>query len=251
MTGFITSRISIAWLFILTTSMTFGKSIADDDSFYQAMKREDISAMSRLIEQVNDANIRLDDGRTALMLAAKLGASQVVETLLNNGADIHARNLNGGTALMYAAINGDLNTMKLLLNHGAEVNVDAKFNWTALMVAAAKGHTDAVLILIEHGADVNARDAYQWTPLMRATHSGYQQTVATLLAHSQVNVNEQDENGATALHHAATNGDIEIVELLLKYGAETSIKDRFELSARDRAQVSKHFSIVKLLDSSS
>ncbi len=225
--------------------------LAEADSFYEAMKREDIVAMSRYVDQLQDPNIRLADGRTALMLAAKLSSREVVKKLLHAGAGINDRNLNGGTALMYSAIRGNSETMMLLLEHGAEVNAAAKFGWTALMIAAAKGHAKITSILIDHGAEVNIRDVYRWTPLMRASFSGHEQAVAALLNDANIDVNAQDDNGATAMHHAATNGYAGIVKLLLEHNASSSIKDRFELDPRGRAIVNNHALIVSLLDSRS
>lgn len=243
--------VAIAALSLILIGSAIKVPLAEADSFFEAMKREDIVAMSRYVDQLQDPNIRLNDGRTALMLAAKLSSREVVKKLLSAGAEINDRNLNGGTALMYSAIPGDSETLMLLLNHGAEVNVAAKFGWTALMVAAAKGHAEFTSILLDHGAEVNTRDVYRWTPLMRASYSGHEQAVAALLSDEKIDVNAQDDNGATAMHHAATNGHVGIVELLLEHNASSSIRDRFELDPRGRAIVNNHASIVSLLDSRS
>ncbi len=243
------SRFPLIVFGILAFATGFPATLAlgDSDGFYKALKREDVVSMSQYVDQIDDANMRLEDGRTALMMAAKLGSSEIVRKLLNAGADINDRNFNGGTALMYSAIRGDQETLTLLLENGAEVNLDAKFGWTALMVAAAKGHTDQVSVLLEYGANANVRDIYEWTPLMRATFSGHGQTVAALLNHAQTDVDAQDENGATALHHAATNGFEPIVELLLERDASMAIRDRFGLNARDRAVANEHAAIAGLL----
>lgn len=243
--------VAIAGLSLTLIGNAIKVPLAEADSFYEAMKREDIVAMSRFVDQLQDPNIRLDDGRTALMLAAKLSSREVVKKLLIAGAEINDRNLNGGTALMYSAIRGDPETLMLLLENGAEVNVGAKFGWTALMVAAAKGHAEITSILLDHGAEVNIRDIYHWTPLMRASFSGHEQAVAVLLSDAEIDVNAQDDNGATAMHHAATNGYAGIVELLLEHNASSSIRDRFELDPRGRAVVNNHTLIVSLLDSRS
>ena len=241
----------IAGLSLTLIGHAINVPLAQADSFYEAMKREDIVAMSRYVDQLQDPNIRLNDGRTALMLAAKLSSREVVKKLLSAGAEINDRNSNGGTALMYSAIRGDSETLMLLLDHGADVNLTAKFGWTALMVAAAKGHAEIISILLNHGAEVNTRDVYRWTPLMRASFTGHEQAVAALLDDANIDVNAQDDNGATAMHHAATNGYVGIVELLLEHNASSSIRDRFELDPRGRAIVNNHASIVSLLDNRS
>ena len=243
--------VAIACLSLTLIGYVIKVPLVEADSFFEAMKREDIVAMSRYVDQLQDPNIRLNDGRTALMLAAKLSSREVVSKLLSAGAEINDRNLNGGTALMYSAIRGNSETVLLLLDHGAEVNAAAKFGWTALMVAAAKGHAEITYILIDHGAEVNIRDVYRWTPLMRASFSGHEQAVAALLSDANIDVNAQDDNGATAMHHAATNGYAGIVELLLEHNASSSIRDRFELDPRGRAIVNDHASIVSLLDNRS
>jgi len=62
-------------------------------------------------------------------------------------------------------------------------------------------------------------------------------------------VNAKDEFGYTALHLAADRGNINVVELLLKHGADPTIKDGDGLSAAEIAQVAGHAEITKLVSS--
>ena len=219
---------------------------ADRLAFIKALKTEDMKTAYSLLHFVDDVNKPLDDGRTALMLASKFGMFEMVSDLIEAGADVNARNLNGGTALMYAAIRGDEATVDLLLKQGARVNLTAKFGWSALMVASAKGHANVVEKLVDAGADVNSRDVYHWTPLMRASYAGYADAVSELLASPRTEIDAADENDASALHHAATNGHKEVVKVLLDHCAQISVTDKFGWSPLDRAAANQNESIIQM-----
>ena len=59
--------------------------------------------------------------------------------------------------------------VRFLVENGADVNARDEDDQTALHEAAHKGHIDVVRFLVENGADVNARNKYDQTPLHRAT----------------------------------------------------------------------------------
>ena len=95
-------------------------------------------------------------GYTPLLVAAKLGHAQVIETLLASGADPNAPTMNGTTPLMFAAQAGNAPAVKTLLDKGADVNSKEKVKGeTALTFAAAYGRADVVRLLTAKGADVN------------------------------------------------------------------------------------------------
>jgi ankyrin repeat protein len=159
------------------------------------------------------------------MIASKSGDAILVGELLAHGADPNAENINGGTPIMFAAISGEILTIKSLINAGADVSAQGNNGWSALMVAAAKGHVAATRLIIESGADVNTTDVYLWTPLIRAAYENRRDVVSTLLEHEYMDIHHRDEHGATALHHAANQGNGEIVELLVIHGADPGIRD--------------------------
>lgn len=221
---------------------------ADDTASYRkALQEQNTAKLYRLIDHVDDVDMQLENGRTALMVAAKHGEPQLVEKLLASGADVNLANENGGTALMFSSLSGDVATVRKLLESGAAVNATGKFDWTAIMVAAAKGYDDIVTELISHDAEPNIRDVYQWTPLMRAAYSGHADAVNALLAASDVDIDALDENAATALHHAATEGHYEVVRILIAHGANADLSDRFGLTPKERAETQKHDAVYQLL----
>jgi ankyrin repeat protein len=171
------------------------------------------------------------------MVAAKKGPRSLVRRLIELGADVRAENTRGGTALMYAAISGDPAVLAALLDQGARIDHCASNGWSALTIAAAKGRTEAVALLLARGADPNLADIYGGTPLIRAVEGGYEETVRALLQGSRVAVDAEDEAGATALHHAAAQGDPALVRLLVRHGADTSHRTGRGLTPLDVARM--------------
>ncbi|KAK7190215.1 hypothetical protein PSPO01_03936 [Paraphaeosphaeria sporulosa] len=71
--------------------------------------------------------------------------------------------------------------------------------------------------------------------------------VRLLLRRGVSSINEQDHNGRAALHIAAESGDEEIVEILMKHGANTKLLDKQGLDALHYAVEQGHESVVEML----
>ena len=82
-------------------------------------------------------------GMTDLMEAARKGDSQAIQTLLDNGADIHARDKYDNTALLIAVLADRNQDIQLLLDNKAVIHAQ-KQGGTALMLAATRGHSQAI-----------------------------------------------------------------------------------------------------------
>ena len=82
-------------------------------------ERGDVHTVKTLLERGADVHARDKLGETALMKAARLGNYPVVQLLIEFGADVHAIDATGGTALSYATRFGQEEVADLLKNHGA------------------------------------------------------------------------------------------------------------------------------------
>jgi ankyrin repeat protein len=86
-----------------------------------------------------------------LLLAAGEGRLDAVRYLLDQGADVNARDERGQSALTEAAFNGNPTVMKELILRGADLNALSD-EGTALDIAINTNHQDAVTLLKHYGA---------------------------------------------------------------------------------------------------
>jgi ankyrin repeat protein len=92
------------------------------------------------------------------------------------------------------------------------------------MAASFNGHTETMAVLMDAGADVNLRVNQGVTPLIAAC-GPYPSAVRLLLENgAEVNATDDIEN-FTALMYAAVEGLSPVVDILLEYGANPSMKD--------------------------
>jgi hypothetical protein len=86
--------------------------------------------------------------------AARAGDLDALDRLLERGQDIDALDEYNQTALMTAARNGATAVAVFLIGRGAKLNHTAKYHLTALMLAVINNHPPVVRALVEAGADV-------------------------------------------------------------------------------------------------
>ncbi len=106
-----------------------------------------------------------EDGDTALITACYGGNLNILNALINAGADVNMANKeNGYTPLL---ISFDLDTVNALINAGADVNLANKESGTTpLILACSRISIKVVAALINAGADLNAMDKNGNTALL-------------------------------------------------------------------------------------
>ena len=136
-------------------------------NLYEAAESGDIEAVKQHLADGTDIELKCTGcGSTALGHAAKHGHNEIAELLIENGADVSAKDEDGSTPLHLAALMGYKEIAELLIAKGADVNAKKDDgSWTSLHSAAMTGSNEIVGLLIAAGADVNAKDAYGRTPL--------------------------------------------------------------------------------------
>jgi len=147
---------------------------------------------------------------------------QKARIFLSNGANVNMCDLNGWTLLMWACDFGDLEMVNLLLEYGADIEkvgkpIDTE-NYTgayALMLASGKGHLDVVRALIQYGANVNQCDWFAWSSLMCASYNGHLGIVQELTKNmSDYDIIKNTHGEMNALDYADAMGHSEVFKFL-------------------------------------
>jgi ankyrin repeat protein len=157
----------------------------------------------------------------------------------------------GFTPLLYAARENCMACADVLLDNGADIDLPDPDGVSPLHVAVMNANWDLAKRLIDAGADVDQWDIYGEAPLFtaiglssrvdggRASIDPPNQTkgidVIRLLLERGANPNMQlffrpanvrgstNTRGSTPLIRAASNGDLELVRLLLEHGADATL----------------------------
>ena len=183
-----------------------------------AVKKDDVQAVSQLLKRGVDSATVDQEGNSLLILAIMQGSVGTVKALLAARANVNSRNALGETALMLAAMRGDLEVVRQLLVQGAEVNPSG--DWTPLIYAAVKGSVEISRLLLAYGAQINAAANINGvTALMMAAREGQDALVAFLLG-GGADPNLKSHAGFTALAAARERERKDIIELLVKAGAQ-------------------------------
>src|SRR5918999_2040766 len=201
-----------------------------------------------LLEAGATADLELENGNRALMIAARRGNRDAVKLLLDFKANPRAKNHSGETALQLAAWDGHAALVQPLVAAGADPNSRDAADTTPLLAAAGREKTEAVRALIQAGADVNAGGLNGGvTPLLLAAGYGHVHTVRALLgAGAEVNATA---SGITALRIAAAMGNVLMIKDLIAAGARINDRDPQGRTALTLARQGKHQGIVTILQS--
>ena len=137
-----------------------------------------------LANQSRTVNEKTTWGGTALQQAARHRNLKIVQLLLNNGANIAARDFNGNTALHFACFlkynESSLEVISLLLDYGVDVNAVNGQGETALYMSVVSRQLSLTQLLLARGADVTLRDGNRVAPLTLASQYGNEESVQIL-----------------------------------------------------------------------
>ena len=141
--------------------------------------------------------------------------------------DIHdAANTEGTTALHYAAGRGDTDVVQYLIENGADIKAeDTAFSRSVIHFAAENGNIDCIKYLTENGANLLDRDCYGATALHYAARSNNLEAVKYLV-NKKVDYTDKDIRGWTAMHYAASGGSIDVVKYLLAKGLNINARNK-------------------------
>ncbi|KAK0766434.1 hypothetical protein N5P37_000158 [Trichoderma harzianum] len=170
-----------------------------------------------------DLEDRDEEGMTKLHRAVQAGDGDLVESLINEGANLVSRDNSGRTALHYASMGQsqmDIGIPSLLLKAGGKaiVNLGDESGQTALHYAAERNLVDNVRTLIHQGADMQITDKYGFSPFLWAVVTRQERAVAHMVQEG-ADVNSTTADGKSAVAWAASLGYTSVTYLLVQDGA--------------------------------
>jgi hypothetical protein len=168
------------------------------------------------------------------------------------------KDLTPDDMILKCADNGYIRGIELALDRGADINVrSSSEGYTPLMYAVLSSNKALVEYLVEKGADLNINDKKKNNALLIAIGHSFikpsedQLPIIDILLDAGINIFSKNKFGYTALYIAVVKGKLDVIELLLDYGAwkdRATYKNLFEwvrLSQLDKETIGKIINILK------
>jgi len=231
---------------------------------------ENLVESDSLVYDIGDHQIGISSTAVAILG----GNVEELELLVEAGVDIDVRSPNGWTPLMFAAKGGSEDVVEYILDQGANARLLSDTHESAFSIAVGEDHRLIALMIadvnilqamrandigsmfamIRAGGNVNIANAAGWTPLIYLVNQGNVDAVREVVIQHKANINKVEYDGWSALMFASFHGYTDIVRVLMRYGADTSLTSSHisemsgrKLSALSIATFRHHADVVKLL----
>ncbi|XP_047126788.1 serine/threonine-protein phosphatase 6 regulatory ankyrin repeat subunit B isoform X1 [Hydra vulgaris] len=219
-----------------------GVSLIDEDkdgltALHLAAKYGSRNAIEMFKGRMSFNIVSSKTGMTPLHLASEFDqAGSLADLLLKASASvasecpagkIPAETEYGFTCLHYAAKNGHEAIVRQLLNSD-DVVIDhptSKKGLLPIHLAIIEGHAGVVSLLLSRSADQISAKSANGRAALHFAAGNKQLKLVQLLIGQGANIDEQDKNGWTPLHYAADSGSTEIVMYLVQMGSDSTIED--------------------------
>ena len=243
------SRVRAAWWSSYSENTKFA-GVTNTTPLHLAALMGFSTLLQYLLENGRKEELTITDseGYTPLAWACDHGDVTVVNQLLNAGAVINMPGEQMGVSALWAAASCcHTEIVQHLLEHGAEVNWQSETRGTTLYTSAANFSLDIVHLLLQNGADVNLKGGWHIRPLNVAAYAGAIDIVELLLQQDIEVDPDDDYRYGSALGAAARRGYADIVRLLLQRGWDVNRKIKTYNSPLVAAATYGHTEVVQVL----
>lgn len=194
------------------------------------------------------------NGSSPLHRAVEFGYLEIVEYLIEHGANLDELNGNDETAVIIATRNGRADLVALLVNADADISSGSKLqhqhvaNISPMHHAVYFNYGEIVDILLARPENADLVDDKKFTPLHLAAMLGYSDIAARLISRAKPNAKTDAER--TPLHLAARYGHTETVEVLLRQpGIDLTLTNAYGQTALHLAAYHGHAGVLRHLTS--
>ena len=181
----------------------------------------------QLLDHGGDIEARTSWGATPLSAAAARGRTSTVAALLLRKAEVDPKTDTGWTPLFAALVGKYKASAQFLRNNGADLHIITGTGNTLLHAVASSGMDKWIVELLEAGLDINALDDGGRTPLDHARENLWSESVDLLLTKGA------EPGPKPTLHHAAISGDLAKVQQFIATDADLAKRDDWHLPPRN------------------
>ncbi len=202
----------------------------------EAVTAGDVGTVEQLIDEEQSVNVKHPlDGYTPLHEAARMGYTDVIQVLLDAGADVYLQDKNNATALDIAIEKRYVEIAKILKDANGLINKDNK---SSLKSAVSNGNAEMVKIITEYLIE-NSREKE------RSIYASINYNIDNYDYYAAI---DNITHGTSVLHVAAANGYTEIAKLLVQAGAYVMAQNNDNKTPIDLAYEQGHISLAQILE---
>lgn len=191
-------------------------------------------------------DLRNSRENTPLFYAIDRGSPDIVQVLLDKGADINASNVNGETPLHQAITTDNIVISNMLISRGSNIEAKDKQDNTPLHHCVFWNASETARLLVDNGALIDSKNRSGRTPLHEAVLSE-DRGIVTFFIRKGSNLNSRDNNGQTPLYYAVKNNQFDILSTLIDAGADVSLRDRQGNTILHAAALGEHKEAAQIL----
>ncbi|KAL5057268.1 hypothetical protein RYX36_028872, partial [Vicia faba] len=171
-------------------------------------------------------------------MAARLGLCNILQCLINGNCNLDSQTKLGDTALMVCTRYKHEKCLRVLVSSGADLGIVNSFGHCATSTATSihwtKEYQKAVLDIIRARKVVKSSNASRFSSLLFVTHANDIEALKKVVENRNINLDEENESGFSAVMISASEGSVEAFKLLLHAGADvTNLKNKDGLTALD------------------
>ncbi|KAL8841090.1 MAG: hypothetical protein Q9176_003431 [Flavoplaca citrina] len=212
---------------------------------YRALDLAMIESHLDMVNLLLDQNAKVDAiigplGWRAIHRAALKGYVDIIQRLVQSGADVNTQDKNKRTPLLYAVDGGHYAAAELLLQHGADPNAQDDWENTPLHTASEildneddQRHRGMIQLLCDYGADPNIQNNVGETAVFSAVRSRGIDTTRSLVLQKSCDLNMKNDRDETPLYLAIEYGSEEVIVELLRRGANLTAIDNRGMTCLD------------------
>lgn len=210
-----------------------------------ACENGELECVKILIENEANLDAKNNNGDFPIHKAAYRGYTEIINYLALSGSKLDPKNFNFDTPLHLLSFYGHSEALEMMIKKKAKINVKNKNDNTALHLASKHDHLKCIKVLLENNIYFNTKNENGYTALILACYHGHEKICNELIKFC--GLEESDQFGWTALHWAAHFGHGGCVRALVGKGANIEAKSKVGDTPYNNAKAHFQEDTAKLL----